>query len=135
MPILEAIYSAEEQNNEGLNVGAVAELTGFPFDVTLRGVRALAESGYVIGHDNSTSVGWDLYGIRLLERGRRAIGQWPTEDVYETLVLMLQTQISNETDPERRSRLQKLLATVTDVGKDVAGSVLAAWFRQMTGLS
>jgi hypothetical protein len=138
LPVLEAIYRAEEEEDDhgfsALTVDGVAERTSLDIGQTRRTVRGLAEAGFITGNNASTLGGWDLMGIRLLERGRRAIGQWPTDDLYDELVELLQTQIAEETDPDRQSRLKRLLGAVTDVGKDVAGSVLAAWFREMVGL-
>lgn len=135
MPILEAIFEAEESgDSEDWTVSSVAEATEFSKEKATLGVRALAEAGFIWGHDSSTTAGWDLFGIRLMERGRRAVGQWPTDDVYDTLLRTLRAQIDEESDPARKTRLTKLLDVVTSVGQDVAGSVLSAWFRQMSGL-
>lgn len=138
MPVLEAIFVAEEEEDEegfnSVSVAGIAQRVEADVNEVRRTVRALAEAGFVTGFDASTGSGWDLFGIRLLERGRRAVGQWPTDDPYDQLVKFLQAEIDEEADPERKNRLKKLLFTFTDVGKDVAGAVLASWFRQMLGL-
>lgn len=133
--ILEAIFEREETGEMFTSVDEIAEATELDLEVARRGAHDLADAGFITGAGpQMLGSGWDLARIRLQERGRRAIGQWPSEDAYDSLVRMLQSRIAEESDPERRGRLQKLLGAVTDVGKDVDGNVLAAWFRQMTGL-
>lgn len=138
LPILEAIFNLEEAKDEhGFNSvgpGDVAEEVGLDLDEVRRGIRALYEAGFVEGNDASSGAGWDLFGLRLLERGRRAVGQWPTDDPYVSLVKMIESQIAAEPEGERKTRMKKLLGTLTEVGSDVAGSVLSAFVQQTLGL-
>lgn len=131
---LEAIFEAEEADQDAFSTVDLAESLGIDISKARRSARALYEAGYIYGSDASTTAGFDLLGMRLLERGRRAVGQWPSEDVYDALVRLLQAQIAEEEDPERRTRLQRLLTSVTEVGKDVAGGVLVSLARQVLGL-
>lgn len=137
-PILEAIFDLEEEGDESgfsnVMTGNVAERARLELSETRREIRALYEAAFITGHDDSTGSGWDLMSIRLLERGRRAVGQWPNDDPYLSLVKMIESQIDHEPEGERRARMKKLLGALTDVGSDVAGSVLSAFMQQMLGL-
>ncbi len=72
--------------------------------------------------------------IKLLERGLRQVAVWPSEDPYAALVDLLEAQLEAETEPEKRSKLQALLAGVTTAGREVVVSLGTAWMRQQMGL-
>ncbi|HYN35574.1 MAG TPA: hypothetical protein VEV82_01220 [Actinomycetota bacterium] len=138
MPILEAVFELEERSGDDgfitTTVEQIADATGLDLGEVRRGVRALYESGYIVGENTTVHVGYNLYGIRLLEKGRQRVGQWPGQDSYESLITFLEDSINSEEDPDRKSKLERLKDGVTSVGRDVAGSVLSAWFRHMAGL-
>ena len=72
--------------------------------------------------------------LRLLERGKRAVGEWPNEDPYADLVALLEHRIAEEENPERRSRLQRFLDGLVDAGKDIATAVLSDVVKRQMGL-
>lgn len=80
--LLEAIATAEEEGREA-RADELDSPTGLSPQQVQQGLRALYDAGYVDGID-VTAQGdtFDLLNIRLLERGRRAVGQWPSEDQY-----------------------------------------------------
>jgi len=71
----------------------------------------------------------------LSERGRRAVGQWPSEDPWAGLVDLLGKQIAEEQDPIKRGKLQRFLEGVLSSGKAVGVSVLTKYVEQQAGLS
>lgn len=133
-PILEAIYAAEEGGDDMIGWGTVVSKTGFDEATTIKAVRSLYEGGYITGSEAPTFDGYELLDIHLLPNGRRAIGQWPSDDAFATLIALLDSKIAAESDDNRKSKLESLKGTLRDVGADVAGSVLSAFAMQAAGL-
>jgi hypothetical protein len=99
-------------------------------------LRRLYEAGYVTA---SIMTAWHgemvtAQEIKLLERGLRQVAVWPSEDPYAALVDLLEAQLEAEAEPEKRSKLQALLAGVTTAGREVVVSLGTAWMRQQMGL-
>jgi DNA-binding MarR family transcriptional regulator len=127
VPVLEAVYRAEE-NGDRPDPDEIAAEIGLEPDVTSRTVAALVEADYLRGIEaTSLADKFDRYmALVLLERGRRAIGQWPPGP-GDAFLVSLDRLIAAETDPDERSRLAKLRSAAADVGKQVlAGAIVAA---------
>lgn len=126
-PILEVVYTREEAGDR-TDLNHVAEATGLDPAVAGRAVRSLVESDYL---DGSDVTGLDdvltFLNLRLLERGRREIGQWPPGPA-EALIALLDRRIDATTDPDERSRLERFRDAaalfVRDVGTQTAGTIL-----------
>lgn len=85
----------------------------------------LVAAGYVL------RTGWQH---QLTERGRRTIGQWPSDDLVRELALVLQAQLASAKDDAERSRIRRLIDAVTDVGTGTMANVLAAVVSQQLGM-
>ena len=97
-------------------------------------MRNLYEANYITGMDVSTmGDGFDLIEIRLLERGLRATGMWPS-DPYEEFISVLSEAIAREPDADKRSRLQHVMDAVADVGKGVASGVITEIVKRAAGI-
>ena len=134
LPILDAVAVAEEAG-KAIGWGNVAETTGIEAEIVRRSLESLLSADYISGmayHEGGGS--FEIANIRLTERGRRAVGQWPSGDPFVALTALLEHRIATESDPARRSKLQRFLDAMTDVGKDVTGGVLVALVRQLAGL-
>ena len=132
--ILDAVANLSEQFDPSSE--AVKEATGLPDREFAVGLRSLYEAEYLTGLKAwglGELPGSVLLEIRLLERGLIATGVWPG-DAYDELVARLTEAIEKESNPEQRSRLQRLLAAVGDVGKGVATSVLTDVIKRTAGL-
>jgi hypothetical protein len=71
----------------------------------------------------------------LLERGARAVGQWPTDDPYEALLALIDERLLDANlDEETQTKLQRFRNALIDVGKGAAGGLLAALIRSSVGL-
>lgn len=91
-----------------------------------RTLRSLERAGYISGHDASTMTGFGMMAITLEEKGRRAVGQWPSSDPADAFVRALHRMLATESDPDERDRLQRLRDAAVDVGKQVlAGAVVS----------
>jgi DNA-binding MarR family transcriptional regulator len=130
--ILEAVGQAEATGAKILNaVDLGASLKLEPDDVG-RGVRALEDAGYI--RVGSRSVNEVVFITpRLLERGRRELRLWPA-DGFDALVAVLELRISQESQPDQRSKLESFLAAVRSIGRDVAADVIGAVVKGAAGI-
>lgn len=133
-PILEAVFELEEKAEFTITMEDVQERTGLERPEVARALRALMEALFVTGASITVDGEFEMSNIRLHERGRRAVGQWPSDDAFAVVIRVLEARLESETDPAARSRLQKLLSTVTEVGTDVVGGVLTAAVKEIAGL-
>ncbi len=93
-------------------------------------LRGLIEGGYVIGRDGGTMAErFDWWDLRLTEKGRRAIQQWPSDDPGAALVQLLEERLEQSEDPSETTKLQRVLDTIRDVGTGVLSSVLRDLLR------
>jgi DNA-binding MarR family transcriptional regulator len=133
-PILEAIYDAEESGHQS-DLAEIAAATSLDPAIVQRSARDLLDANFINGAHLMMGGGvFEMSNIRLLERGRRAIGQWPSQDPFDNLMHLLEAKIATEKDPEKRSKLERFAGQVGEVGKDIVTGVLTALVRQTAGL-
>jgi DNA-binding transcriptional ArsR family regulator len=133
--MLEAIRDGEEAGEE-VTLALLMDSLDLDERLVKLTLRRLYEAGYVKA---SIMTAWQsemvtAREIKLLERGLRQVAVWPSEDPYAALVDLLEAQLEAETEPEKRSKLQALLAGVTTAGREVVVSLGMAWMRQQMGL-
>ena len=138
VPILEAVAHLEcsVAPGEAIGVEEVATSAQLEGDEVVRGVLALLDGGYL---DGRTLRGdgriMAVRGISLRERGRRAVGGWPTETGgLEAFLELLSDRIDEVVDEEEKSRLRKLRDAAQGVGREVGTAVLVAWAKSVAGL-
>jgi hypothetical protein len=125
--LLERIAVAEASGSEDLLSWEIAPELGLELHDTMVGLQALREADF-IHWVNQVRYGRDQYKLlwpRLKERGRRTLRKWPL-DGYDALLAVLEERIESETEPERRSKMVRLLTALRDMGRDVAVEVIAA---------
>lgn len=128
-PVLEAIAVLEDQlpRRHDLADDRVAVEAGLDHHTCLRTLRNLIRAGYVRATDAGGLSGDAFMGIELEERGRRAIGQWPSTEPADAFVRALDGMLAVETNPDERGRLQRLRDAAADVAKQaLAGAVVVA---------
>jgi hypothetical protein len=131
-PILDAIATLSSTSNSRFE--DIEKATGMTHQEVQTGVWNLYEAAYITGMDvSSMGDGFDLIEIRLLERGLRATGMWPS-DPYDEFVRVLHEAIANEPDAEKKSRLERVLDAVTEVGKGVATGVITEIVKRAAGI-
>lgn len=114
---------------------SLAATTGLSTAELGRTIRRLITSGYLSGHDQSTFGNSGMFiGVRLEERGLRAVGEWPSEDRYDVLLQIIERHIETAATPAERTKYEQLRDGVIGVGRDVLTSVLSALARQAGGL-
>ena len=134
--MLEAIRDAEEAG-EKASLFLLVERLQLDSRVAKLALGRLSQAGYVAGVIFNNPLAREVVdapAVWLRERGLRAVAVWPSEDPYAALVAMLEAQLEAETEPEKRSKLQALLAGITTAGREVVVSLGTAWMRQQMGL-
>jgi hypothetical protein len=113
----------------------LAKATELDGDTLQRGLKALHEGGYITGTRMSGHIQYRLYylqNIGLTAAARRAIGQWPS-DSLDRLVEVLDDRLAAATDPDERSRLQRLREALLNAGTGITLDVLKAWALEILG--
>lgn len=76
----------------------------------------------------------DLIATGLTERGRRAVGLWPSGEGTDALVDALRQAEEATDDPEEKTLIRRAAGAVGSVSREVMADVIAAFVRQQTGL-
>jgi hypothetical protein len=132
-PILQAVQRLTTEARTTELDPIVAEVGALPREVVSDSLNRLQEAGYIVGYYPPYAHGdpSDWWDVRLAERGLRAVGQWPPSDQYTAIVAALDRFVDRQTDPDDRSRAERIRAAVLDGGKDFAinlgASVAAKW--------
>lgn len=133
-PVLEAIAEAWEDGARLKNVRAVAEALDLDEGSAARALKALHEDGFIQGIDATDQSGYELLELEPTGKGRRVVGQWPSENGYEDLLRLLDERIAATGDADEHTRLQKVRDSFGDVTKQVGTSLLAAWLKGQVGI-
>lgn len=134
-PILEAVAALEDEKPR-VHLRDVVERTGLPAERVKIGVGRLLQTDLLTanvlpGDGDALN---HVAGLRLLPRGRQAVGQWPSADPAEAFLQVLAQRIATEDDPEERGRMQRWLDSARQVGAGVTTGVVTAVIQQVTGL-
>lgn len=103
-------------------------------------VNALAEAGYLRKPDPVQNRELMVRRLsegaryRLTERGRRAVGLWPSERTADTLVDLLRQAEELTDDPEEKTLIRRAAGAIGSVSRDVITDVAAALARSQVGL-
>jgi|GEM_PF-1487611 hypothetical protein len=137
LPILEAVRQAEAQGATNV-MGVVVDATpNLSEQQRINAIISLERSGYVEATHRRTGDGVEhLYMVGTLnEDGRRAVGQWPSnQSPVDVLISLLQDKIDATPDIAEKGRLQSLLNSLSQVGKSVLTDVLSSLIRHQAGL-
>ena len=136
-PILEALASVEEREGQVEDVDALVDLTGLERRAVVLGVRTLIDGRYVtaVPLAGDFDLDGDYADVGLLERGRRAVGQWPSEEATgEAFLEALRGFAEGAATPEERTGRTKLLEAATGLSTATLGGVMIAFAKQRLGL-
>jgi len=122
LPVLQAIRDQEDAGRRIYLSSQLGEALGLTAEETINTFRGLHEAGYITAAPKALQ-GPNYVNPRLLERGRREIGQWPADNAYDDFLAILQVRILAAPEDER-DRLERLRDAVIGVGRDVATAVL-----------
>ena len=95
---------------------------------------ALIGAGYLVGGTFSTLASTEHFAEDLTERGRRAVGLWPSGDNADALVDALRQAEELVDDPEEKGLIRRAAGAVGSVSRDVMTDVLAAVIARQSGL-
>lgn len=133
VPIMEAVAELTARTSVVRLSSMIAEATQLdPVEVGLA-IGRLIDAGYLSAGRPVRGGDLSLYpGVRMLERGLRETGVWPKEEVGVTIVNVLDEQIERTSDPDERSRLEKLRDAAVAVGTSVLTSVVTEGVKRAT---
>jgi DNA-binding IclR family transcriptional regulator len=132
-PILEAIADLEPTHPQ-LNNDDLAAATGIDRESLDRALLALVEADYITGTNAAAEELCYLIGARLLERGRRAVGQWPAEDSAEALLELVSARVTSAASVEERNRWEKFLDAARGLSGKALQEVTIAFLKHQAGL-
>lgn len=139
LPILHAVRQLEDENDPGatFRVQDIAPVAGVEDQSrVVKLLVRLARADYLDGDPLETMSGvHDVFVQGLTERGRRAVGQWPSQDPWAGLVELLSQQIDQEPDEDKRTRLIKVRDGVLSAGRGIGVTLLTKYLEQQAGLA
>jgi hypothetical protein len=100
------------------------------------GLQALKDARYIDWHRTArfTETVRTLIAPSLRERGRRALGRWPGDEPLRDLIAVIERLIASS-EPEERTRLERLRAALLGLGEKVGTAVAIAWAKACLGLA
>jgi hypothetical protein len=134
-PILEAFREAEVDGTDRM-ARAAAATPDISSERRMDSVIALQEAGYVEAQVSQDAGGskWLMSVGSLTEKGRRAVGQWPSDDAVAALFDLLDRQVESAPDDETRSRWQQVRDAMTSVGTGATGAFVAQYLGVLAHL-
>ncbi len=138
-PILEAVRRVEDEHKRDVeNLDELVSLVGLDRASAAIGVRALltASPPFLSAVDASVGYGSDdeYLAVALAERGRRATGQWPSEDSAAAFLEMLDAHVQDADTDEERGRWERLRDSAKALGTRAISDLTIAYLRQRAGL-
>jgi DNA-binding MarR family transcriptional regulator len=124
-PILEALAAGDGVSMSDQELHAA---TGIDDADLMRSLRSLKEDDYidaVLVQPDQADYPVRAAGVRLLPKGLRQAGLWPAEDFASAFMAALESAIGEETDPQRRSNLERLLNAAKTVGNMTLSAAIA----------
>ena len=127
LPVLRVVVEMIDRHGPvpGVNLREISEQTGLSIEDVRRATYAL-ENEFIaplkrgIGGDGGMWRVGEVYAP-----ARQAVGQWPTpESLTDRIIDALEDTVANGETEEKRTRAQKLLAGLKDVGKEVLTAVI-----------
>lgn len=139
LPLLEAIRTAEANSSVGpVDATRLVHELDLAGDTITRVLRNLHQAGYVAGRSRHVRAGSpeELYEVELTEKGRQAVGQWPTADsMVEGFIEALRAVAAESDDSGESASLNKVADTFQDVLKSTAGGLLLGLLKARFGIS
>lgn len=133
-PFLLELARALDANGD-INQDAIAADLHLTEDDINAAWHALREGGYLRTLDRPRRLGDGRFAhLALTERGRRAVGLWPSERSGDALVDLFRQAADLTDDPEEKSRLRAAAGAIMSIGRDITADLGAAWVRSQTGL-
>jgi hypothetical protein len=131
--ILEAMFQASESGQDVAHA-ARAAVPAISNDVYMETIASLASDDYIDARVQRNANNQALsIPLTLKPNGRRAVGQWPGDDIAFELDRVLSRLADSETDPVQKGKFQRLRGALADAGKDVAARTIAELAKSLGG--
>lgn len=132
VPILEFIDSRRQKAGV-ITAREIAEaIKADPIEVGTE-LEGLCEDNYVAAKLYKPGAAprgeWQLNRCALADKGLRVVGARPSGDPYEALVKLLDRRIEETEDADQKSKLQKFMSSVGDIGKATVSGLLVEWAK------
>jgi glycine cleavage system aminomethyltransferase T len=97
-------------------------------------VQELVREGYLRGVVGAGGTTYDTFiDLRLTEKGRRAVGQWPAGTV-DAFFAELERLVAHEKNPDQRRRLERWLEAGREAAPEIVGAAIVVGAEVAMGL-
>jgi hypothetical protein len=125
-PVLREAARVIDRGDGPVTATTLVESTGLTRQEVFSAFDALVPS-HLTGEPADTLGGrMDVFFAGITERGRRAVGLWPSGESVDALVDALRQAEDATDDPEEKSAIRRAAGAVLGVGRDVMTDVMAA---------
>lgn len=125
--LLQAIAEADDVPVDAEELAETVE--GLERESLMRVLRGLARADYIeatLVEPDQTDYPIRVANIRLTERGKVAVGTWPSDAAAgESFLRAVELLVESENDPVKRTRLQALRDAAQTLGASVLSTVLS----------
>lgn len=122
LPVLQVIEEHEPVERMAVIIDALAgQLDQDEVEET---ARRLLRAGYIDAVDASGSADLELLEIRLEEKARVRLGQWPGDEIGEAFLALLRQQADTTTDEGERRRLDNAVSSLAAIGGQTLSGIL-----------
>ncbi len=128
LPVLLCLGRAEDADRSADAEELAEDLELTESDIA-RSLRRLfeAEPPLILGVEvASFGAEYALLDLRLSERGRRYVGNWPLEEAGTAMLSMIEERANDSTSRAERSKWEKFRAVAVEVGAPTLGELIAA---------
>lgn len=134
-PVLLAAARKLDERGLPVNVADIEpEVEGLSESDIISALKALLHV-YIVGQAVDTLGGTvDFFVTDLTERGRRAVGLWPSGESADALVEALRQAEDLTDDPEERTMIHRAAGAIGSVSRDIMVDVVAAVVARQSGL-
>lgn len=133
LPVLVAAATGLEAGARAVTSRELSGATGLDRAAVVLAVAGLADV-YLEVTDASSLGGRDFLVTGLTERGRRAVGIWPSGDQIDALIDALRQAEGTVTDPEERTALRRAASALGSISREVIADIISAMARAQAGL-
>lgn len=126
-------------SGEGVDVAEISSALDLDDTDVKRALGALKQAGYLddspigVTGPGVQSLAWPSW-TGLTERGRRAVGIWPSGQAADSLVEALRQAEDLVTDPEEKTLLRRAAGAMGSVSREVLTDVMAAVIKSQAGI-
>ena len=134
LPVLSAAADRLDRLEIGVQSEALAEDSGLDRDDVMAALLALAPEYLDVKPIRTLGGLMDVFAVGLTERGRRAVGLWPSGEGVDALLDALRQAEEATTDPEERTLIRRAMGALGSVSRTVLSDVLAAVVQRQMGM-